>query len=134
MHTRAAESQSLHEHLLAYVKQDLPAAKSPTPLLTLAILTAILSGSACVTLPSPPRSSVQLNLEMPRDARWSLININTATRQELEKLPGVGSGIAERIVAHREQYGPFRRAEHLMMVRGISDRKFRQLRSLIVAE
>lgn len=58
--------------------------------------------------------------------------MNTASSQELERLPGIGKVIAERIVAHREQYGPFRRAEHLMMVRGISDRKFRAIRSLIV--
>ena len=63
-----------------------------------------------------------------------MININTATPHELEKLPGVGMVIAERIVAQREQYGPFRHVEHLMMVRGISDRKFREMRSLIVAE
>jgi DNA uptake protein ComE-like DNA-binding protein len=42
--------------------------------------------------------------------------------------------MAERIVAQREKYGPFRRAEHLMLVRGISDRKFREIRSMIVAE
>jgi len=52
----------------------------------------------------------------------------------LEKLPGIGEGIAERIVAHRQQYGPFRRPEHLMMVRGISDQKFRELRTMIVVE
>jgi len=63
--------------------------------------------------------------------RGGQINLNTATAAELEKLPGVGKVIAERIVAHREQYGPFRRTEHLLMVRGISDNKFRQLRSLI---
>lgn len=63
--------------------------------------------------------------------RAALININTASAQQLEKLPGVGDGIAERIVAYRQQYGPFRRAEHLLMVRGISDRKFRQLQALI---
>ncbi len=39
--------------------------------------------------------------------------------------------MAERIVAHREKYGPFRRPEHLMMVRGISDKKFREIQSLI---
>jgi len=75
-----------------------------------------------------------LNLEAPKAKRGSLISINTATPQELEKLPGVGKVIAERIVAHRQQYGPFRRAEHLMMVRGISDRKFREMRPLIVVE
>ncbi len=42
--------------------------------------------------------------------------------------------MAERIVAHREQYGPFRRTEHMMMVRGISDRKYRQMRTMIVVE
>ena len=64
----------------------------------------------------------------------SLTNINTAGAAQLEKLPGVGKGIAERIIAHRAQYGPFRRAEHLMMVRGISDRKFRELREMIFVE
>ncbi|HYJ45313.1 MAG TPA: helix-hairpin-helix domain-containing protein, partial [Pyrinomonadaceae bacterium] len=64
----------------------------------------------------------------------ALININTASSEELEKLPGIGKGLAARIVTFREQYGRFRRAEHLMMVRGISDRRFRTMRSLITAE
>jgi len=48
------------------------------------------------------------------------ININTAAAHELESLPGIGETMAARIVSHRERYGAFRRAEHLMMVRGIS--------------
>jgi competence protein ComEA len=63
-----------------------------------------------------------------------LININTASPDELEKLPGVGQALAARIVAHRQQYGRFRRAEHLIIVRGISDRRFRALRDLITVE
>lgn len=59
------------------------------------------------------------------------INVNTAPVKELEALPGIGKGLAERIVAHREKYGPFRRAEHLMMVRGISETRFRALREMI---
>ena len=62
------------------------------------------------------------------------ININTASVKELEKLPGIGKGLAERIVEHREKYGPFRRAEHLIMVRGISDKRFRALRDSITVE
>ncbi len=62
------------------------------------------------------------------------ININTASVEELEKLPGIGKALAARIVEHRENYGPFRRPEHLMVVPGISDRKFRSMRNLIVAE
>jgi competence protein ComEA len=62
------------------------------------------------------------------------INLNTATREELEKLPGVGSGLAERIVEHRERYGHFRRVEHLLIVRGISERRFREMRAFITVE
>ena len=62
------------------------------------------------------------------------ININTASRKDLEKLPAIGKGLAEHIVAHREKYGRFRRPEHLIVVRGISDRRFRELRDLITIE
>lgn len=62
------------------------------------------------------------------------ININTASVEELEKLPGIGKALAARIVEHRQTYGPFRKPEHLMVVPGISDRKFRNMRNLIVAE
>lgn len=62
------------------------------------------------------------------------ININTASTKDLERLPGIGKGLAERIVDHREKYGPFRRPEHLIILRGISDRRFRALRDLITVE
>ena len=62
------------------------------------------------------------------------ININTASTRDLEKLPGIGKGLAERIIDHREKYGPFRRPEHLIIVRGISDKRFRALRDLITVE
>ena len=89
---------------------------------------------ACATQSRQARHASSDVLQGPNAERGSPIDINTATPQELEKLPGVGKVIAERIVAHRGQYGPFRRAEHLMMVRGISDRKFREMRPLIVAK
>ena len=62
------------------------------------------------------------------------VNINQATREELERLPGVGPALAARIVEHRERYGRFRRAEHLLLVRGISERRFRQLRPYVTSE
>ncbi len=62
------------------------------------------------------------------------ININTASAAELEELPGIGQALAQRIIEHREKYGSFRRAEYLIIVRGISDRKFRALRDLISVE
>lgn len=62
------------------------------------------------------------------------ININSASAAELEKLPGIGKGLAERIIEHRERFGPFRRTEHLIILRGISDRRFRALRDMITVE
>ncbi|HEX8096664.1 MAG TPA: helix-hairpin-helix domain-containing protein [Pyrinomonadaceae bacterium] len=62
------------------------------------------------------------------------MNLNTARAEELEKLPGVGKVLAARIVEHRERYGPFRRAEHLLAVQGISDRRFRELRAFVYVE
>ena len=59
------------------------------------------------------------------------IEINEASASELENLPGVGRGLAKRIVAYREQHGPFRRVEHLMMVQGISEKKFQALQPYI---
>ncbi len=62
------------------------------------------------------------------------ININTASAVELETLPGIGKGLAQRIIEHREKYGPFRKPEHLIIVRGISDNRFQALRELITVE
>ena len=59
------------------------------------------------------------------------ININTATAEELEALPAVGEVIATRIVAYREQYGPFRSVDDLIHVEGISDRAIDAVRELV---
>ena len=67
-------------------------------------------------------------------ASESSVNINTAAAVELEKLPGVGEKLATQIVEHREKFGGFRKPEHLLLVRGISDKKFRELRSFIKVE
>ena len=62
------------------------------------------------------------------------ININTAAARELEALPGIGKGLAERIIEHREKYGPFMRPEHLILVRGISEHRFLAVRDQITVE
>ncbi|MEO5859608.1 MAG: helix-hairpin-helix domain-containing protein [Pyrinomonadaceae bacterium] len=64
----------------------------------------------------------------------SAININTATLDELQRIPHVGEKVAERIIEHRETHGPFRRVEHLMLIQGISDKRFRKIRPLVRVE
>ncbi len=62
------------------------------------------------------------------------ININTASVKELERLPHVGAKLAQTIAEHREKFGRFRKAEFLLLVDGISDNRFREIRSLIKVE
>ena len=127
----AAAQQSLYDHLLAWVKQNLPPAKAAA---LIALLVPVLTQccSACATLPRHASSGTQLSLDASKLERALPLNINVASASELKKLPGVGKVLAERIVTYRTEYGPFRRAEHLMMVRGISDRKFRAILPMIV--
>ena len=62
------------------------------------------------------------------------ININTATRAELELLPGIGPSLAERIIAERDRSGPFTRIEDLGRVRGIGSKTIDRLRDHTVIE
>ena len=59
------------------------------------------------------------------------ININTASSAELMRIPFVGEELASKIISHREKYGRFRRTEQLMLLNGISDKRFRQIRHLV---
>jgi competence ComEA-like helix-hairpin-helix protein len=69
----------------------------------------------------------------PKPAQ-NAININTASAEELAKLPQIGERFAKKIVEYRETYGPFRRPEHLMLVEGINDKKFRLIKDLVKTE
>jgi DNA uptake protein ComE-like DNA-binding protein len=50
---------------------------------------------------------------------------------ELEDLLRVGPVMAAKILEHRNRYGPFRVPEHLLIVDGISEKHFRELRPYI---
>ncbi|NLA71188.1 MAG: competence protein ComEA [Clostridiaceae bacterium] len=59
------------------------------------------------------------------------IDLNRATRAELETLPGVGEATSQAIVNYREQFGPFIVIEDLMKVPGIKEAKFFRLKAQI---
>ncbi len=58
------------------------------------------------------------------------ININTGTQKELEKLPGIGPALAERIIKYRGKT-PFSQIEDMQKVIGIGEKKFKQLRAYL---
>ncbi|HZY09685.1 MAG TPA: helix-hairpin-helix domain-containing protein [Bacteroidota bacterium] len=55
------------------------------------------------------------------------ININTGTKDELMKLPGVGEATAERIIIYRDEHGPFKSIDELMKIKGIGKKKLENL-------
>jgi competence ComEA-like helix-hairpin-helix protein len=60
------------------------------------------------------------------------ININMASTEELQTLPGIGPKLAARIAEHRQKHGFFKRPQDLIIVRGMSAKKFRPIAHLIV--
>jgi competence protein ComEA len=57
-----------------------------------------------------------------------VIDINRASAQDFEKLPGIGPVIAGQIVAYREKHGPFRRVQDLLAVRRIGHKTWKEIR------
>jgi competence protein ComEA len=62
-----------------------------------------------------------------------LININTATLEELDTLPGIGPSTAQKIIDHRNEHGPFPTIEAILDVSGIGPAKFDAIKALISA-
>lgn len=90
-----------------------------------ALVAALLAGagSGCLTEAAEGASK-----EKP-----ALVDINTATTAELEKLPGVGPSLAKRIVEFREKNGAFQSVEDLLKVQGIGEKSLARFREFVTA-
>lgn len=76
----------------------------------------------------------EMSTEVQHTETSPRVNLNTASREELMRLPGIGAGLAARIIEHRARFGRFRRPEHLMMVQGIGARRYATLKQFIEAK
>ena len=92
-------------------------------------LIVIFARPALGSTPMVP-SAGAADASAPQDRR-ARIDINSATAEELEALPGVGDVTAARIIAYRQQHGPFRTVDDLIHVQGISDRTIDEFRDLV---
>ncbi|MGD1044207.1 MAG: helix-hairpin-helix domain-containing protein [Bacteroidota bacterium] len=82
---------------------------------------------------APEDSSSEAVKEGIGDASGKL-NINTATKQQLLNLPGVGEVTADRILTYRAETGKFSDVDELRAIKGMSKRKIENLRPLITTQ
>lgn len=86
-------------------------------------------------MPSEAPASAAGSEEEPTDEADSAVtgrlDLNQATEQQLEALPGIGAVLAQRILSYREEIGGFHAVEELKNVEGIGDKKFEAIRNLI---
>lgn len=105
--------------------------------------------SAGATAP-PPEGEAKLRsglrLEITKEGRYQLsqmsgsqlltlglaLDLNKATREDLEALPDIGPVMAERIINFRQSHGPFRRIEDLEQVSGIGPKKLEKIKPYLV--
>jgi competence protein ComEA len=64
----------------------------------------------------------------------AVVNVNTATLEELVRLPGIGESKARAIMEHRKERGAFRSVDQLREVKGIGDAALERIRSQVVTE
>lgn len=62
------------------------------------------------------------------------ININTATKEELIAIPGIGDKISDKIIIYREEHGGFKKIEDIMNVKGIKKKKFEKMKAYITVD
>lgn len=68
---------------------------------------------------------------LPKEADAGLVDLNTATKEELMTLPGVGESRAKSIIAYREKSGGFSKIEDIMQIEGIKEGMFSKMKDRI---
>jgi competence protein ComEA len=97
--------------------------------LLLLVLCVAVAGSSEAQEKAVPGKAVSSRAETAGDG--APLNVNNASAEQLEALPGIGAAMAGRIIEYRQKHGPFKRLEDLMNVRGIGEKNFQKLKPLI---
>jgi competence protein ComEA len=84
-----------------------------------------------VMVPRRPPPGSPLQAGVPATPASNITNLNTASAADLDKLPGVGPSMAQRIIDYRTKNGTFSSVEDLDNVEGIGPKKLEDLRDLV---
>ncbi|PKM75997.1 MAG: competence protein ComEA [Firmicutes bacterium HGW-Firmicutes-15] len=80
---------------------------------------------------SVPSSGLTLGPASSKPGSAGRVDINSASAQDLDGLPGIGPTLAQRIIEYRNSHGAFARIEDINEVSGIGDKKFTDIKDLI---
>ncbi|MCY8987524.1 helix-hairpin-helix domain-containing protein [Bacillus atrophaeus] len=101
-------------------------------------LAELLQDGTVVYIPSEgeePTQSAAANASVQNGAgKETLVNINTASLEELQAISGVGPSKAEAIIAYREENGKFQAVEDITNVSGIGEKSFEKIKSAITVK
>ncbi|HEV8539726.1 MAG TPA: helix-hairpin-helix domain-containing protein [Nitrospiraceae bacterium] len=81
--------------------------------------------------PAGIASAKRLQRHVGQLDRLDLIDLNTATSEQLQGLPGIGETLAQRVIDRREAKGRFQSIDDLLEVKGIGPKRLKQLRPLL---
>lgn len=60
------------------------------------------------------------------------VNLNTATIEQLQTLPGIGPAMAKRVIEYRTKVGKFNKIEEIINVKGIGEKKFQKIKDRLL--
>ena len=99
-------------------------------------LAALITANSQIYVPTIeeeniPAMQIQQNQGIATDSEDGLVNINTASLEQLQTLTGIGAGKAQDIIDYREQNGGFSKIEDIMNIRGIKQKIFDKFKDQI---